>query len=149
MNKPEKRVLECSTRGDKRFSALVARVRVAGYWATIEEHYQLSKRFKGSPAPTTWREGKGKAPDYLVVVGRHIPESLKRAFYDMLWVKYLDAHPDLVEYAKLFDDYSDCFARPGGVSQADSIRAYVKSGRESITSRWDVVNLTARLSTPE
>jgi len=39
-----KRVLECSSRGDKRFSALYAKVLAFGVRDTIENHYQKSKR---------------------------------------------------------------------------------------------------------
>ena len=49
---------ECSTKGDKRFSAFTARMPDG---RTIEEHYQCD--VKGyQPGGTNWRLGKGKPP---------------------------------------------------------------------------------------
>lgn len=57
------KTLRCDSQGDKRFSALYAQVVVEGKLDTIENHYQLAKRFEGKPAPTTWRAAKGRRPD--------------------------------------------------------------------------------------
>lgn len=127
-----KNVLECSSRGDKRFSALYAEVEVCGKRASIEEHYQLAKRFPW--APKTWHEAKGRKPVYLEICGQQFPVSYLTSWYALLWLLYLDAHPELVEYAKQFDDYSDCFAKPNCNSQADMVRVYVRHGREALLS---------------
>ena len=37
-------ILECSSKGDKRFSALYAKVKVFGVYDSIENHYQNCKR---------------------------------------------------------------------------------------------------------
>ena len=72
---------EVTTRGDKRFSAFVARMPDG---RTIEDHYQVS--VKGY---RTWREGKGRPPldpsvDLFV-------EYLK------LWKTWAFHHPDLID----------------------------------------------------
>src|SRR3990172_1530265 len=51
------RTLECSNAGDPRFSALNARVIILGTMDTIENHYQLAKRFDDKQAPD-WRTAK-------------------------------------------------------------------------------------------
>lgn len=135
------KILNCSSRGDKRFSAFYARVSVFSKIDSIENHFQLSKRINGRPAPTTWRDMKGKRPDYFVVGQHRIPAELLSAWYALLWVKYLDAHPELVQYAKGFDSFYDPFAKPGRNNQAEVIRAYVKDGRNAIMHRADVVKL--------
>lgn len=124
------RILECSSRGDRRFSALYAQVKVCGRLATIEEHYQLAKRFPW--APRHWREAKGRRPTHLEICGRRFPVSYLTAWYALLWLLYLDQHPELVEYARQFDGFRDSFARPGCNSQAKMIELYVKRGREGL-----------------
>lgn len=124
------RVLECSTRGDRRFSALYARVKVFGNERTIEEHYQLSKRFPWAPA--TWREAKGKRPVHIEVGGVRLPAEYLTSWYAYLWLRYLDSHPELVEYARQFDEFRDSMAKPGTNSQAEMVRLYVKEGREAL-----------------
>lgn len=115
--------LECSSAGDKRFSAFYAQVVAFGKLDSIENHYQLCKRFNNQPAPRTWREAKGKHPDYVVINGKRLEARFASQFYAMLWYKYL--YPELVTYAAKFDSYSDRFAKPGGVCQAEMIAMYV------------------------
>lgn len=74
---------EVSTQGDKRFSALVARMPDG---RTIEEWYQCE--IKGYP---TWRAGKGKPP--LRPMSR---EQLWQ-FYLTLWQIWADENPNLIE----------------------------------------------------
>lgn len=38
------KVLECSSKGDKRLSAFYAKINLFGNYNSIENHYQLSKR---------------------------------------------------------------------------------------------------------
>lgn len=128
----QQRVLACHSKGDKRFSALVAVVDVLGVRASIETHYQTAKRFVGKEPPTTWRDGKGRRADWFEIAGRRFPVELLPQFYTLLWVKYLDAHPELVEYADSFDDYEDIFTASGHVSQADCIRKYCQKGRAAL-----------------
>ncbi|GAA4879506.1 hypothetical protein GCM10023310_69600 [Paenibacillus vulneris] len=54
----------------------------------------------------------------------------------MLWVKYLDDNPELVEYAKGFDDFNDIFKGKSLNCQADVVRQYIKQGRESLVEEY-------------
>lgn len=125
-------ILECSSKGDKRFSAFYAKVSAFGKYDSIENHYQLCKRF-GDEAPKTWKDAKGKQPTHIELNGVKYDVQYLSMWYDLLWLKYLDAHPDLVEHASQFDDFNDIFKGKNSVNcQADSIRKYVKEGRGSI-----------------
>lgn len=129
------KVLECSSKGDKRFSAFYARVNVFGKWDSIENHYQLSKRINDF-VPVTWRDVKGKKPTHLNINGKDYPSKYTQAFYEIMWVKYLDTHPELVSYAKQFDEFTDMFkSRNAVVCQADVIRDYIKLGRQYILDK--------------
>lgn len=119
-------VLECSSAGDRRFSALFARVTLAGQTRTIEEWYQLSKRWEGQPPPTSWRQAKGRRPDYLEILGVRVPVRLMSAWYDFLWFRYFVEHPDLAAYARQFDAFHDRFARSGRQNQAQTIERLVR-----------------------
>jgi len=124
------KILECSTKGDVRFSALYAKVSVFGKEDSIENHYQLSKRFP--EAPKTWREAKGKKAVYLEINGLKLSTNFLTQWYYCLWLKYLDQHPRLVEYAQQFEDFQDFFAKTGTNSQSDVIKMYVRKGRKTV-----------------
>lgn len=121
------KVLEVSSKGDKRFSALYAKVNINGKVDTIENHYQLAKRFGDSPPPKTWREAKGRKPTHFESVGKKYPLSELSNFYDSLWFKYLDDNPELIESLLKYDDFIDSFAKPGTNNQAESIKRYLKA----------------------
>lgn len=128
-------ILECSSKGDKRFSAFYADVTWAGRTTNIERHYQSSKRFTNKP-----KKVKGKTPDAVHILSYDrtvewvLPVSFLTQWYKLLWLMYLDNHPELVNYARGYDDYSDMF-RGGSINcQADVIKQYVQEGRESIIS---------------
>lgn len=132
------RILECSSRGDKRFSAFYAYVEVFGRKTNIERHYQSSKKFYDS----TITKAKGLQPDYIEINGRQLDKKYLTAWYKLLWVKYLDQHKELVEYAKTFDDFNDIFKGKKSINcQADVIRQYVKQGRASIMKEQAVIEL--------
>lgn len=130
------KVLECSSKGDKRFSALFAKVNVSGIFDSIENHYQLCKRARNDKGevivPKNWKDLKGKKVDFFVMNGITFPESYLTQYYKLLWVKYLDANPTLVSYASEFDDFNDIFKGKSVNCQADVVRQYVKEGRKSI-----------------
>ena len=62
--------LECSSKGDKRFSAFYAFVEFNGKYDSIEHHYQNCKRnSKHQPCQ------KGEYVSYIVVCGQKLPAS--------------------------------------------------------------------------
>lgn len=145
-------VLECSTCGDQRFSAFGAKVRVFGHEDTIEFHYQLSKGFNNRSKPNireSWHKKmtyigtiKGKQWDYFDLNGKKMDSHLIFQWYHLLWINYLDNNPKLIEYLKLFDDYNDVFKGKSLACQADSIRKYIKNGRESLLAECEELNKT-------
>lgn len=136
--------LECSSKGDDRFSAFGAVVEVLGKRDLIERHYQLAKRF-GNFVPSTIKEAKGKKPTHFELGGKSFDVKYLSAYYSLMWVKYLDAHPELVAYARQFDEFTDMFRGKSVNCQADCVRDYVKHGRQSIMGRPDVVEFCALL----
>lgn len=108
---------EVSTKGDKRFSALVARLS-DGF--TIEEHYQLVVKGHGVLGRDHWKKGKGKPP-----VSPFKGDELYRA-YLTLWEQWADENPSLIEeLGELANEHngllSDCFAHGGSVNQARAL----------------------------
>lgn len=135
----EPKILECSRRGDAHFSAFCAVVEVYGESNSIEGHYQLSKRFRDSQdpdiliAPTNIKDFKGMKPDCFSVGGFVYPLEMLSMWYKLLWMKYLDSHPLLVEFASHYDDFTDMFKGKYTVNcQADVIKQYIKDGKQSI-----------------
>ena len=83
--------------------------------------YMLKIRFKE----------KGLIP--VVINGKEMDKKYLTPFYKLLWVKYLDQHSELVEYASQFDDFHDIFKGKNTINcQADVVRQYIKQGRKSI-----------------
>lgn len=100
--------LECSSKGDKRFSAFYARVN----GRSIEEQFQAAKVFEDGSTGLHWRAAKGKRAVNLEEVTK---------LYDDLWVKYIDEHPELLKVLKAASGLSDMFARGIGVNQARTL----------------------------
>lgn len=135
------KILECSSKGDKRFSSFYAKVDVYGKFDSIENHYQLCKRF-GDEVPKSWRDAKEKMPTHIHVNGKDLDVKLLSQFFDLLWCKYLDANPGLVKLAKEYDDFTDMFRGKSINCQADSIRKYVKEGRaEAIKGCKELIDI--------
>lgn len=126
-----RRVLQCHSRGDQRFSPFFARVEFAGVEDTIENHYQLAKRF-GREAPKTWRDSKGRYPTHFHIAGLDLDIRYGEQFYKLLWVFYFAKNPELVEYARTFSGYYDLFAGKSFINQAVVIEQYMKEGRQSV-----------------
>ena len=127
------KILECSSAGDKRFSSLYALVDVFGVTESIESHYQAVKRNKKGNYCR-----KGEKVDHIIIKGKKLEPKYLTPYYILLWVKYLDKHPELVEYASQFDEFNDKFRGKSINCQADVIRAYVK-GNRSILLKTDLV----------
>lgn len=136
-NLNKKKILECSSRGDKRFSAFYAKINLFSKYDSIENHYQMSKRIN-SYVPKTWRDIKGKKFTHFNINGVDYDLKYGIAFYELMWVKYLDENIGLVNYAKQFDDFHDMFkSKKSYVFQADVIRDYIKKGRGYIIDKHE------------
>lgn len=95
--------LECSTRGDHRFSAFCARIKKYSN-RSIEEIYQATKTFQDGSTNLSWREAKGRCPVNL--------EEVKK-LYALLWDEYIDENPELLQVLKAASGLSDMFGQPG------------------------------------
>lgn len=102
--------LECSSKGDKRFSAFYARIKARGN-KSIEELYQAFKVFDGKSG-LSWREAKGKKADNATEAA---------LFYSKLWDEYFKENPELYEVIEQYNGFSDVFGQKGHVCQAIEI----------------------------
>lgn len=100
--------LECSSKGDRRFSALFARLRSYGN-ETIENIYQREKIFSDGRTNLTFKEAKGQ-----VAVNQEYLE----IFYFNLWEIYFHENPELIDYLLQYEGFSDIFGQPGRNCQA-------------------------------
>ncbi len=100
--------LECSSRGDKRFSAFYARVRARGN-CSIEEIYQAAKVFEDGSTGLDWRRAKGRVP---------INHKDVADLYSVLWNEYISENPNLLDVLKSATGLSDMFGQSGHVCQA-------------------------------
>lgn len=103
--------LECSSVGDKRFSAFFARIKKRGN-KSVEELYQAAKVFEDGKTGLTWREAKGK---------KAVNQEQVSQFYDLLWREYLEENPDLLKVLKEASGLSDRFGQSGRCCQATSL----------------------------
>jgi hypothetical protein len=103
--------LECSSRGDKRFSAFYARLpRRNGM--SIEELYQASKVFADGSTGLSWREAKGR---------KAVNADVCASFYSVLWDEYIAEQPELLSVLKAASGLSDMFGQPGHCCQATEL----------------------------
>lgn len=100
--------LECSTRGDRRFSAFCARLRRYSN-RNIEEIYQAAKIFEDGSTNLTWREAKGRCPSNI--------EEVKK-LYARLWDTYIEENPELLQVLRAASGLSDMFGQRGRQCQA-------------------------------
>lgn len=111
--------LECSSKGDKRFSAFYARLRCRSN-RSIEDLYQASKIFEDGSTGLTWREAKGrKAVNQKEVSG----------FYSQLWDEYIEENPELMEVLQAASGLSDIFGQENHCCQATELWRIRKGGR--------------------
>lgn len=97
--------LECSTKGDKRFSAFCARIEARG-GRSIESMYQAYKSYADTGSPL------GR-----VVINY---EDAQR-FYAQLWDEYIAENPELLYVLKDATGLSDMFGKPGHACQATEL----------------------------
>jgi hypothetical protein len=100
--------LECSSKGDRRFSAFYAKVN----GKSIEDQYQACKIFKGGKKNLTWREAKGK---------KAINQKEASAYYSALWDQYIQEHPELLKVLQASAGLSDFFGKKGHCCQATEL----------------------------
>ncbi len=103
--------LECSTKGDKRFSAFYARLPQYNY-KSIEELYQGAKVFEDGSTGLSWKEAKGK---------KAVNQEFVSWFYSNLWDEYIEDHKDLLRVLKEASGLSDMFGQEGHVCQATEL----------------------------
>jgi len=103
--------LECSSKGDKRFSAFYARITGRGN-KSIEEIYQAAKIFEDGSTGLSWKEAKGKKPVNLKEV---------KELYSTLWNEYIQENSHLVFTLLNASGVSDAFGKPGSVCQATEL----------------------------
>lgn len=115
-------MLECSSKGDKRFSAFYARIRKLG-GKSIEELYQGAKIFEDGSTGLSPREAKGKKAVNMEYCAK---------LYDELWELYLNENPELIDVLKKYEGYSDMFGKPGCQCQALSIYKYMTKIRKEV-----------------
>ncbi len=104
--------LECSSKGDKRFSAFYARIRSKGN-SSIEELYQGYKKFDdgfgGIITNLNWRDAKGR---------KAINQEEASVYYSHLWDLYFQENLSLIEVIKRYNGFSDIFGQKGSCCQA-------------------------------
>lgn len=100
--------LECSSKGDRRFSAFYARVN--GH--SIEDQYQAAKVFGDGSTGLDWRAAKGR---------QAVNQEEAALLYSRLWDQYIAEHPDLLQILKGASGLSDIFGQPGRVCQATEL----------------------------
>lgn len=103
--------LECSSKGDKRFSAFYAVVN----GKSIEDQYQAAKVFSDGSTNLSWRQAKGK---------RAINMDTVRKLYSDLWNQYLNEHPELVHVLSNYGGFTDMFGKSGNACQAEEVFKY-------------------------
>lgn len=102
---------ECSSKGDKRFSAFYARIKGRGN-KSIEELYQAAKILEDGRTGLTWREAKGK---------KAVNMDECRALYSELWDEYIAENPNLIMIIISKAGLSDIFGQKGHACQAEEL----------------------------
>lgn len=100
--------LECSGRGDKRFSAFHARLN----GQSIEEVYQAHKIFEDGSTGLHWRQAKGR---------RAVNMTECAALYSALWNVYILEKSHLLAVLKAASGLSDMFGQSGHCCQATEL----------------------------
>jgi hypothetical protein len=103
--------LECSSRGDRRFSAFAARIKGRGN-KSIEDIYQAAKVFADGSTGLTWREAKGK---------RAVNADEVRALYSVLWDEYIAENPHLLTVLTKASGLQDLFGQARHACQATEL----------------------------
>jgi len=114
--------LECSTKGDKRFSAFAATVD----GQSIETRYQAAKVFEDGSTGLEWRAAKGR---------KAANQSEIAHLYSKLWDQYIAEHPELLNILLNSNGLCDTFGQRGHVCQATELwrirNEYIQRERDS------------------
>lgn len=144
-----RRVLQCHSRGDRRFTPFNCWVEAFGHIDSIENHYHHAKVFDGEIIPKNWRDAKALKKAGIRQIGWQIGPlrvpcqtnekgtsfvitDLGIQFYIALWFKYLRKNIHLLKYAAKFDEFEDPFRSDFPFCQADVIRQCVRERLESL-----------------
>lgn len=103
--------LECSSRGDKRFSAFHARLRCNNN-QSIEELYQSAKVFADGSTGLDWRTAKGR---------KAVNAEACADYYSRLWDRYIEENSALLAVLRAASGLSDVFGQPGHCCQATEL----------------------------
>lgn len=103
--------LECSSKGDKRFSAFFARLKQFNY-QSVETIYQAAKVFENGDTGLDWKAAKGR---------KAINQDEVTMLYGALWDLYIEENPELLEVLKKATGLSDIFGQPGHCCQATEL----------------------------
>ena len=103
--------LECSSKGDIRFSAFWARLHERDS-RTIEDIYQAAKVLSGGKTGLTWREAKGK---------KAVNQEEVSELYSLLWDEYIEENPHLLRILQEASGLSDIFGQLGHCCQATEL----------------------------
>lgn len=115
--------LECSSKGDKRFSAFFAKVTVGRVTASIEHHYQSTKIFEDGSTGLTWRQAKGR---------KAVNQEYVLKFYSQLWDEYIRCNPDLLLVLRAATGLSDVFGKAGSACQATELWRIKKADEDEL-----------------
>jgi hypothetical protein len=97
--------LECSSKGDRRFSAFYAKVN----GRSIESIYQGAKVFSDGSTGLSWKEAKGRQ----AINTQHLA-----ILYKDLWKTYLENNRSFITILKKANGLSDVFGQKGHQCQA-------------------------------
>lgn len=97
--------LECSSAGDKRFSAFWARID----GVSIEDAYQAAKVFEDGSTGLHWRQAKGRTAVNMKEVS---------VLYENLWRTYMERNPEFYEVIAQASGLSDKYGQKGHNCQA-------------------------------
>jgi hypothetical protein len=121
--------LECSSQGDKRFSAYYARIRRLGN-KSIEELYQAKKVFKDGATGLPIDEARGLRPVNPIECN---------VYYSQLWDVYIFENMDLLGVIMQATGLSDKFGKPGHCCQATELWRIREAFRVHYTRAPDYV----------
>jgi hypothetical protein len=103
--------LECSSKGDKRFSAFYAEIKCLGN-RRIEAVFQAAKIFEDGSTGLSIKEAKGR---------KAVNSDELQVLYSELWNTYISENPGLLEILKAATGLSDIFGQTGHVCQATEL----------------------------